>query len=145
MTDLFGCACPHCGQPMPEQDEMSFTAFWSDVPHKIGKAETRMEWVKLTTAEKALAHKRVRLFYAWFKKVNKDASPLHPVRYLKHRRWEDETLPQEWKTGDLVAIAAKSIKSGKSFLCGNISAARARECIAAGLVTETECKAVGVL
>lgn len=40
---------------------------------------------------------------------------------------------------------AYAIKSGKRFLCGSISAQAGRAAIKAGLVTEAECKAVGVL
>jgi len=47
--------------------------------------------------------------------------------------------------GHRLSAAAKAIQSGKRFLCTQIPASRARECISAGLVTEAEAKAVGVL
>lgn len=88
MTDLFG-PCPHCGQPMPDQTQSDFAAFWADCPHKVGKQNTQKAWAKLSAADRHIAHQRVRAFYDWFAKAYPAASPLHPERYLKHHRWTD--------------------------------------------------------
>ncbi len=151
MTDLFSCTCPHCGQPMPDQmpdqTETSFAAFWADVPHKIAKAAAQRRWARMTGADRKAAHDGVKGFYAWFKKEYPSASPIHPATYLSNRRWEDERGRDKMPAteADKVKAAAKAISTGKRFLCTSIPASRAREAIAARLVTEDQCRAVGVL
>lgn len=147
MSDLFSCTCPHCGQPMPDQTETSFTAFWADVPHKLAKAEAQKRWAKLSAADRKAAHDGVKAFYAWFAREYPTASPLHPATYLSKRRWEDEreAVKMHASESDKVKAAANAIATGKRFLCTSIPAARARAAIAAKLVTEDQCRAVGVL
>lgn len=43
-----------------------------------------------------------------------------------------------------LAAPAKLIQSGKTYLCNGISAQTARRCIAAGLVSETDCRRVNI-
>ena len=146
MNDLFQCTCPTCGQPMPEADnETTFDRFWRDVPHKIGKEPARKAWGKLTSADRAEAHKGVKLFYSWFERTYKDASPLHPATYLNGKRWQDEAVSghiSQWS--DPSQALADSIASGKTFLCTNISSAKARDLVHRGFVTRDQCKAVGI-
>lgn len=55
-----------------------------------------------------------------------------------------ETNPLTPLDRSAVLAHAESIKSGKRFLCTNISAFKARECIGLGLVSEEEVRAVGI-
>jgi len=147
MNDLFPDTCPHCGQAMPSAEPADFDAFWEMVPHKIGKDPAKKAWRKLTATERKSAADGVQRFYRWFAKAYPSASALHPATYLNNRRWLDEgaqpleTVPRAHR----LALVAKNIKSGKRFLCTQISAAQARECIAMQLVTEAQCREVGVL
>jgi hypothetical protein len=147
MNDLFNCTCPHCGQPMPDQAETSFDAFWSDVPHKIAKSAAQKRWARMSSADRKAAHDGVRGFYAWFKREYPTASPIHPATYLSNRRWEDERGGDKVPAtdADKLKAAAKAIATGKRFLCTHIPSSRARDAIAARLVTEDQCRAVGVL
>jgi len=148
MSDLFQNTCPCCGQPLPESaTETTFDAFWSKVQHKVNKAGAQKAWRKLTSAERQLATDRWPAFWSAWSKANPQASPIHPATYLNNRRWEDqapapqETLPRAHR----LARQAEKIKSGKRFLCTQIPPNVARECIGEGLVSEAECKNVGVL
>lgn len=96
MTDLFETSCPCCKRPYdtPKQ-EGGFAAFWAIVPHKVGKADAQRAYDALGSQDRQIAHDRVRAFYEWFSKTYKDASPLHPVRYLKGKRWLDEAISGE--------------------------------------------------
>ena len=46
--------------------------------------------------------------------------------------------------GDPLVSTADLILSGKAFLCGSISIQKAMRCIKAGLVSENDCRAVGI-
>jgi len=109
MTDLFNETCPCCGQSITqEQPSAPFEAFWTKVPHKIGKEAARKAWGKLAAQDRALASDRVGSFYAWFKRTYKDAAPLHPSTYLNGKRWQDEALaPTTVNSADRAAMIAK--------------------------------------
>lgn len=79
--------------------ETTFSAFWSDAPHKIGKAQAEKAWKKLGRHARASAHEAVKDWYAWFHKAYPTASPLHPSTYLNQRRWEDEGWKPQEKRG----------------------------------------------
>jgi hypothetical protein len=91
MTDLFEECCPHCRRPYETTSPPGFAEFWSDVPHKLSKAQAEKAWRKLSPADRIAAHGKVRDFYAHFAKTYPTASPLHPATYLNNRRWEDLT------------------------------------------------------
>lgn len=54
---------------------------------------------------------------------------------------EQDQLPRAHR----LSKAAENIRSGKRFLCTQIPATMARECMAQGLVTEDQCRKVGVI
>lgn len=80
MNDLFGQFV---------KAPIGFDDFWSLVPHKIGKHNANKAWLKLNSADRALAQEHVTAFYAWFKATYPTASPLHPSTYLNGKRWHD--------------------------------------------------------
>lgn len=109
MDDMFGETCPCCGQKVEDKRQQSapFSAFWADVPHKVGKADTERAFNALGPQDRQIAHDRVKSFYDWFAKTYKDASPLHPVRYIKNKRWLDEAISGE--RGAITVDARQSI------------------------------------
>ena len=109
MTDLFETACPCCKRPYDTPEQTDFTAFWAIVPHKVGKADTERAFKALKPQDRQIAHDRVRAFYDWFAKTYKDASPLHPVRYIRNKRWLDEAISGE--KGAITVEASQAIIS----------------------------------
>lgn len=82
-----------------------FDVFWKTYPRKIGKQEAFKEWKKInpdkTTAE-AIVEGSTK-----YAALNEETEPkyiLHPCRFLKYRRWEDENL----KTGTAHLFSAPS-------------------------------------
>lgn len=67
---------------------------------------------------------------------NKKPNPGHIAALLK----------QKWaaKVNDQLDAAERNIKSGKRYLCTSIPSTTARALVAAGRVTEEECREVGV-
>ncbi len=128
-------------------NETTFAKFWQDVPHKNNKKNAEKAWQKLNSAERAQAHKMVGAFYAQFRKDYPTASPLHVSTYLNGRRWEDEglTVAKTATPDDPLAPAERAIKSRKRFLCTHVTEHQARQLLAAGRVTEQECREMGVL
>lgn len=147
MTDLFTSNCPHCGQVMAQDvNETPFAKFWDKVPHKVNKVAAQKAWKKLGKEDRRNATKFLTAFYSHWGKMHPGASPLHVSTYLNNRRWEDDFLQVKATSAvDRLKAKAAYIKTGKRFLCGDISGAVAHECIVAGLVTREECEAVGVL
>lgn len=134
-------------------DASGFDKFWENVPggpggFKIGKEASRKVFAKLKADDKHSAINAVGPFYAHWRKEHPDAAKLHPERFLKYRRWEDEgwnqTATQQPSKQDLMDRDARDIKSGKSFICGHITAAKARTLIESGRVTLNECREVGI-
>jgi len=147
MSDLFGCNCPHCGQPIVEKQTTGFDEFWADVPHKIGKEQSRKAWNKLTTADMQEAHRHVKAFYAWFAKTFPTASPLHPSTYLNNKRWQDEALRPSLRSDkpvDRAAYWAKQIKEGKTVARSYASSAVWNEICARNLVPHDEMRKRGL-
>ena len=154
MTDLFQCTCPHCGQPMPDEQSAPFDTFWATVPKgkKNGSKEAaRKAWVKLSPQERALAQERVAAFYSLSKEERIGAQQMHVSTYLNSKAFEEEIL-----TGKMARLKplsdeersrlyVQAIKSGKRFACVGITATQARWLVEDGLVTRRECRAVGVL
>lgn len=137
MSDLFGCTCPHCGQPVPDSDRTDFAAFWDATPHKIGKEGARRAWRKLSSADKVEAAKHVNAFYAWFKTTYPTASALHPSTYLNNKRWQDEALRPALRSSepvDRAAYWAKQINAGKPVARSYASSGVWSEIIDRGLV-----------
>ena len=121
-----------------------FADFWQVWPSKEGKAAAEKAWKKLSPEDRATALARVGPWFAAWRAKHPDASPIHASTFLNQRRWEDEGAPAI-PVGDKYAVAASTIKTGKPFLCKNISAAFARELIGRGFVSDSECRKAGVI
>ncbi len=67
---------------------------------------------------------------------------IKPDWYFKQVKAETVTQPKPQT--DRLAIWADSIRTGKDFLCRNIPSTAAREMVQRGLVTQDQCKRVGV-
>lgn len=120
MNDLFEEACPCCKRPYDTPTQSAgFAEFWASVPHKIGKIEAEKAWNKLNPQDRKAAMDKVKPFYDWFSKTYKDASPIHPVRYLKNQRWLDEAMTGV--VGKITNEAETSILKG---LQSNIASVR---------------------
>ena len=146
MADLFGAVCPCCGQAMPERIEHdTFETFWKKWPDKRGKDVALRAWKKLAAAEKKIAADRCEAWCHDWRKRNPQASHIMAATYLNQRRFMDmDDIPKADRRAPYEAAASR-ILTGKSFMCVHVTAAQAREAIAAGLVTEDDCRKVGVL
>jgi len=129
--------------PLPPKGA-SFADFWASWPNKTAKAQAEKAWKKLSPAGREAASSAAVAWFADWRRRHPDASPIHPASYLNQRRWEDERASQP-KAVDRFEVAAINIRSGKPFLCSNISASLARELISRGMVTETQCKEARVI
>ncbi len=156
MTDLFPCTCPTCGQPLPDQSvtETTFAKFWDKIPkgrRNGSKANADKAWHKLTPQDRALALERVAVFYTLTPEERFGAQAMHVTTFLNGRHFEEDVIAEKMKrrqqqdAHDPKAAMASKIKSGKRFLCTNITATAARGLIHDGLVTAEECRNVGVL
>ena len=70
-----------------------FDIFWKEYPRKVGKQDAILEWKKLRPSEELL--QVILKALSWQKKTigwKKDNGQyiVHPCRYLKKKRWEDE-------------------------------------------------------
>lgn len=145
MSDLFGTVCPCCGQPAPEQRATPFNEFWAVWPDKRGKAPAHKAFNKLTAAEQQVATRRAKHWAIEWRKRNPEASHIMAGSYLTQRRFLDEGQAPKLSKGSMDEVQAEQIKSGKRYLCTNISSLRGRELVNKGLVTTQECVEVGVL
>ena len=65
--------------------------------------------------------------------------------YFKAVKAENATPAQKAVSlGDRMMVWAEAIRSGKDFLCRSIPSTGARELVAKGIVTEAQCRSVGV-
>ena len=147
MSDLFGCNCPHCGQPILEKQSTPFDVFWADVPHKIGKEQARKAWKRLSAPDRHEAQRHVKAFYAWFAKMFPTASPLHPSTYLNNKRWQDEALRPALRSSepvDRAAYWANKINEGATVSRSYASSAVWNEICARNLVPHDEMRKRGL-
>lgn len=73
----------------PGKEPIGFSEFWKIVPVKVSKQDALEAWKRLSAGDRELAARHVVAFYDWFRKTYPSANPLHPVRYLSKKRWED--------------------------------------------------------
>jgi hypothetical protein len=150
MNDFFACACPTCGQPLPQaQDaglsQRNFAGFWDRVPNKVAKAQSRKTWDKLKPAQRDAAYENVAAWYQWFQKTYPTASLPHPSTYLSQRRWEDEGWkPAQTHSVDKAAFWAESIKAGRFVSTSTCPPALCAEMVQRGLVTAAQLKERGL-
>ncbi len=80
-----------------EQARESFDRFWSRYPARKGrrgkKQEALTSWMRLSEADRAAALAGLEA-YCQADEVRR-GYPCDAVRYLRHRRWEDDVLPEE--------------------------------------------------
>ena len=152
MNDLFQSACPCCGQSIPDQQETPFDAFWASIPKgkKNGsKPMAEKAWAKLSPQDRKLAQERVGIFLGLTKEERIGASSMHISTFLNQRCFEEEVLQGKQARinapkVDPLTRAENDIKSAKPYLCTNITQVTVRQLIAAGRVTEDECRKVGL-
>jgi hypothetical protein len=124
-----------------------FAEFWSSWPlAKVQKAKAEAAFKRLSKENRGLAIDRVGAWAAAWRKKYPQASDIHPTTYLNGKRWQDDFVPMQTAAQpvDIRSAIAERIKSGKSFLVRDVSISTARDLIAAGLVTEEECRKVGI-
>jgi DNA-binding MarR family transcriptional regulator len=145
----------HLGQDLPTNlvkgtskrtsNAPAFDEFWAKWPNKVAKGAALTAWKKLKADEKRRVVEVCASWFAAWRKANPELSPIHPATFLNKRRWEDEGVSQPTApTVDIRQALADRIKSGKQWLVRDISPAQARELIAAGLVTQEDCRKAGV-
>lgn len=72
-----------------ESDIDPWDAFWMLQVKRVGKHETKLQWLKLTVAEQMEAIEAALKWRSIWLQTD-PAYLLHPVRWLKYRRFEDE-------------------------------------------------------
>jgi hypothetical protein len=129
----------------PSNTAPAFDEFWAMWPNKVSKGDALTAWKKLKADEKRRVVEVCASWFAAWRKANPELSPIHPATFLNKRRWEDEGVSQPTApVADIRQALADRIKSGKAWLVRDISPAQARELIAAGLVTQEDCRKAGV-
>ncbi|WP_171178635.1 hypothetical protein [Ruegeria sp. HKCCD8929] len=146
-TILEPCVSPEA----PHTQDFNFEDFqreFEDVYPRLGdgeatEAELRAAIEAGTAPAKILAGARA---YAAEQKGNKRQYIAFSENWLRAKRWVQHA-PASKEAADpakVLEFHANTIQEGKPFLCRTISAAAARECIAAGLVTLDQCREAGV-
>ncbi|MBL7779961.1 MAG: hypothetical protein JNM22_02005 [Saprospiraceae bacterium] len=70
--------------------EVSFPVFWDTYGYKVGRLQAEQQWNKLTRADQARAIMQAPRYHQWRKQKSPPQEALHPERYLKNRRFDDE-------------------------------------------------------
>ena len=73
--------------PRPKTD-ISFKAFWDAYGYKRDRIGARQAWDKLTDRLKRAALAGIPSYRGECHRTG--IAMMHPARYLRHRRWEDE-------------------------------------------------------
>lgn len=125
-----------------------FEDFWASWPDKRNKESARKAFAKLRRDEPQKAADRAAEWCRQWRKENPQASHIHAATYLNQRRFLDmDEQAQSAKVDEraVMEMQANWIRQGKDFLCRSITATRAAAIVEAGLVTESDCRRVGVL
>ncbi len=82
---------------MPEQfdinlipSEVKFEVFWEVYDLKVGRIAAEKEWSKLIMAERTRAIVMAPRYHQWRKNLAPPIAAVHPERYLKHKRFNDD-------------------------------------------------------
>jgi len=92
----------------PDATPNGFTEFWSTYPRKAAKPEAIKAWKKVKEDEIQTILRDIE-----FRKTSTDWTKddghfvPHPATYLNQRRWEDETVKDKSKEGNVQKIADK--------------------------------------
>lgn len=135
---------PHTQDFVFEDFQREFEAVYPRLGDgKATEAELRAAIEEGTDPAKILAGARA---YAAEQEGNRKQYIARSENWLKAKRWVQHA-PASKEAADpakVLEFHANTIREGKPFLCRTISAATARECIAAGLVTLDQCREAGV-
>lgn len=138
---------PHAPEPSRTIKEPSiddFEVFWTACPRRVGKGAARKAYASaLKKADAATLLSGIKRHAVEMRGREQRFIP-NPATWLNQERWLDG-LAEEKPKADPTEIRVKAIKSGKRFLCTQISGAQARELVERNLVTTEECRLVGVL
>lgn len=126
----------------------TFPDFWANWPHKRNRHSAEKAFAKLKPDDRQKAADRASVWCMDWRKENPQAAHIHASTYLNQRRFldSDEVQQHSAESCDMAAsLQARAIKAGLDYLCRNISPVRAGELIRSGLVTEMECRKVGLI
>lgn len=128
----------------------SFDDFWAEVPRKVARAGAEKAFekaVKKVDPETLIA--KMRDYTSHVRRMGtEDRHILHPATWLNGERWNDQlSTPYGATTATVdddqrLRNVAKAIRMG---IASAVTPSQAAECIRAGLVTEADCKKLGVL
>ncbi len=123
-----------------------FEAFWAVVPKRVAKGAARKAYISALKRSDAATILAGMVRYASSRKGQDANFTAHPATWLNADRWADEagSIPEPRQEVDRLMTWADSIRTGKDFLCRNIPSTAAREMVQRGLVTQDQCKRVGV-
>lgn len=126
-------------------DDLGFDDFWDAFPNRVDRKFAEAAWdVALDAGADASTIIAAARSYA-SSDVVKRGFPKKPQNWLAAENWHDAATPAVAKSLPEVPTAVADIISGNPARCRSISATKAREFIAAALVTQSQCQAVGVL
>lgn len=139
---------PCVGDAATHEVEDLFEEFWEAHPKPRDYGKTHDAFIAGVNggADPAFIIRAVKL-YAMEQQGNSAQYVASSHSWLMGARWEDFRAVIEKgaaAAGDPDEAAAKLIASGKSFLCTNITAHRARLLVERGLVTADQCQSAGV-
>jgi hypothetical protein len=124
---------------------LDFDDFWNAFPNRVDRKFAEAAWdVALDAGADASTIIAAARSYAG-SEVVKRGFPKKPQNWLAAENWHDAATPAVAKSLPEVPTAVADIISGNPARCRSISATKAREFIAAALVTQSQCQAVGVL
>lgn len=70
--------------------EVSFPIFWDTYGYKVGRLAAEREWNKLSKEDQGRAILQAPRYHQWRKQKNPTPEAVHPERFLKNRRFDDE-------------------------------------------------------
>ena len=74
---------------LTEVTDLSFENFWCKYDYKVDKTQAKKYWEKMPRHDKIAALGGI---YKYKYQCNmKNTAMIYPIRYLKNRRWEDES------------------------------------------------------
>jgi hypothetical protein len=125
--------------------DLGFDDFWDAFPNRVDRKFAEAAWdVAMDAGADAATVIAAARSYAG-SDVVKRGFPKKPQNWLAAENWHDAGTAAVVNSLPEVPTAVADIISGNPARCRSISATKAREFIAAALVTQSQCQAVGVL
>lgn len=129
----------------PNPPRGDFVDFWKAWPNQVAEVSAARAWKKLSPAEQETALVSAASWFAWWRKAHPTSAPISATKFLSGKRWNDAGFSAKPPPPvDIRSAIAERIRSGKEYLVRDITPATARELIAAGFVTEDECRKAGI-